>query len=555
MTREEKEQNGSRRPKKDGSSAVGASPVALTDTVEQQQAQIAQLQDELADLQAKQTLLEHAADIADLGYGVWDENLNRETMVSDVMARIHGMTHSEYLEAVTSFEAYVETIIVPEDRNQYRAYEESFELDLSGRTSSLDFRIRLPNGDIKYVRQTSRFLPDSGDPPRRSVVALQDVTEMKRVEVGLRRSEELRRITARVASLGHAIWDYEEAKYLYVSEEWADIFGYGAEEFLEKFTELSADIELVHPVDRDRYLEYYHSEEGAVIEYRILRRDGEVRHVEQHYHYDEENSPSTGVVTLQDITERKMAEMNMIHSSKLATLGEMSTSLAHELNQPLNAISLAAENVTLQAELGHTDLPTSVLEKIKRIKEQVGRAASIIDHMRLFGREANEDNLRFDAREAIEGCMKIYSEQLRLSQIDVQLSVGSGPLMIEGHPIRLEQVLVNLISNSLHAMKAHKIANSHCLRITASANQEQHRATICLSDTGGGIPEEMLSRVFEPFFTTKPMSEGTGLGLSVSYGIIGEMNGELHVENRDGGACFTITLPLAQRRKAAQKID
>jgi len=356
-------------------------------------------------------------------------------------------------------------------------------------------------------------------------------------------------MTAKIARLGHAVWDYEKEQYQYISEEWADIFGYSADEFLAQFADLESDLALVHPADRDRYLAYYHNEEDEpVIEYRILRRDGEVRHVEQHYHYDEKNNPSTSLVTLQDITERKMAEMNLIHSSKLITLGEMSTSLAHELNQPLNAISLAAENVMLQGELGHADLPAVVQEKIQRIKEQVKRAASIIDHMRMFGREASEGNSRFDCRDSISGCMKIYGEQLRLSQIDIQLAVSSETLIIEGHPIRLEQVLINLMSNALHAMKSHTSSDDHYLRIGAKKN-ERGQAVIQVSDTGGGIPEDVLNRIFEPFFTTKPMNEGTGLGLSVSFGIIRQMKGELVAENTTRGTCFTITIPLAQRRK------
>ena len=185
----------------------------LADTIQRQQQRIAQLESELAELQARHSLLEHAADIADLGHGLWDEDLDRETYVSDVLARIHGMGYQEYLDKVTSFDTYVETIIVPEDQQAYRRYEESYDLDLSGKTSSHDFRIRLPDGGSKYLRQTSRFLTDSSDPPRRSVVAVQDVSQIKQVEEGLKesqdqvaQSQELLRITTRVAGLGHAVW-------------------------------------------------------------------------------------------------------------------------------------------------------------------------------------------------------------------------------------------------------------------------------------------------------------------------------------------------------------
>lgn len=532
-------------------------PAASPHNAAGQAQRIAQLESELADLQEKYTLLEHAADIVDLGHGVWDDSVARETFVSDVMARIHGMSLADYMNTVTNLEVYVNTLVVPEDRTKYLDYENSVASKPSDRTRSLDFRIQTPQGNTKYLRQTSRFLTESGDPPTQSVVAMQDISEIKRIEAVLKesqaqaaKSEEFRDITAKIARLGHAVWDYETEQYQYVSEEWAAIFGYSAEEFLTRFTDFESDMELVHPADRDRYLAYYEAEEAPIIEYRILRRDGDVRHVEQHYHYDE-HTPSTSLVTLQDITDRKMAEMNLIHSSKLVTLGEMSTSLAHELNQPLNAISLAAENITLQGESGQADLPPKVLEKLKRIKEQVQRAASIIDHMRMFGREASEGNSRFDCRESIHGCMKIFGEQLRLSQVDIQMSVSDEPMIIEGHPIRLEQVLINLMSNALHAMKARSDVDDHSLCICADKS-EDGQAIITVSDSGGGIPDDVLGRIFEPFFTTKPMNEGTGLGLSVSFGIIGEMKGELRAENRDRGAFFTISIPLAQRPKSAQ---
>ena len=147
--------------------------------------------------------------------------------------------------------------------------------------------------------------------------------------------------------------------------------------------------------------------------------------------------------------------------------------------------------------------------------------------------------------------MKIYGEQLRLSQIEVVMSVSKRPLMVEGHPIRLEQVIINLVSNAMHSMKSLPTKDEHQLLIETSENEAQ-QAVIRLCDTGGGIPEEVLDRIFEPFFTTKSLHEGTGLGLSVSYGIIREMRGELVAENTEQGACFTIRLPLAQGRQSRQ---
>ncbi|MFT6117446.1 MAG: PAS domain S-box-containing protein [Candidatus Azotimanducaceae bacterium] len=242
---------------------------------------------------------------------------------------------------------------------------------------------------------------------------------------------------------------------------------------------------------------------------------------------------------IRDISQRKDAAAKLIQSSKLATLGEMATSVAHELNQPLSVIRMAAGNIRQRLSKGIVD-PKYLSEKLLRIEEQTARAATIIDHMRMFGREAKEPAESIDPRNAVKRALDLMGEQLRLAGIEVVTVLPENCACVLGHVIQVEQVLLNLLTNALDAITQ----SEGMAKITLQVFEEGNVIHITTQDTGGGIPDDVLQRIFEPFFTTKSMERGTGLGLSVSYGIIQDMKGTIAAENIDDGARFTITLPI-----------
>jgi PAS domain S-box-containing protein len=258
-----------------------------------------------------------------------------------------------------------------------------------------------------------------------------------------------------------------------------------------------------------------------------------------------------GVVGVgQDITEAKKSQAQVVQASKLATLGEMATSVAHELNQPLNVIRMAAGNSRRRIKSQKSNKDTEyILEKLVRIEGQTSRAAAIIDHMRMFGRRAEEKSEMVDPREVVSNALGLLGAQLKLAGIQVVTNLPEKCSKVMGHTIQMEQVILNLLANARDAMKD----NMSGSRITLSITEKDGMITISSEDTGGGIPEHILSRIFEPFFTTKEMGKGTGLGLSVSYGIILEMGGTIIAENITDGAKFSITLPTTNN--IIQKID
>ena len=240
-----------------------------------------------------------------------------------------------------------------------------------------------------------------------------------------------------------------------------------------------------------------------------------------------------------DLTEQKQTNAQLIQASKLATLGEMSTGMAHELNQPLNVISLATSNLRFSIKKGKAT-PDNTLSKLDRIDGAVHRAASIIDHMRAYGRLAGEGLSEINVGEVVKGSCNLLSEQLKLANITLVNEVPEQGLMVKGNAIQLEQVLINLINNAKDAIRD----RSEPGKITVDSEVTGGRMLLRVTDSGGGIPDHVLPHVFEPFFTTKPVGKGTGLGGSISYGIVREMQGDIWAENVPGGAQITISLPL-----------
>ena len=237
--------------------------------------------------------------------------------------------------------------------------------------------------------------------------------------------------------------------------------------------------------------------------------------------------------------ERKEATAQLIQASKLATLGEMATSVAHELNQPLNVIRMAAGNSLRRISKGTAEFEY-LNDKLKRIDDQTMRAAAIIDHMRVFGRKANEEPEPIDPRTVITNALELMGEQLRLIGIEVVTQFPKDCHLILGHSIQVEQVILNLLMNARDALAGRDGEKKITLRIFED-NKNIH---ITSEDNGGGIPSHFLPRIFEPFYTTKEVGKGTGLGLSISYGIITDMRGTIAAKNIDGGCRFILMLPF-----------
>jgi C4-dicarboxylate-specific signal transduction histidine kinase len=238
--------------------------------------------------------------------------------------------------------------------------------------------------------------------------------------------------------------------------------------------------------------------------------------------------------------ELREKQEQLVQAGKLATLGELTTGVAHELNNPLNNIGLFVGNAEDLIKLGATD-KEQIIRELQRAMQQVRKATDIISHLRTFGRAAPVSRELVSLRHVIERALSLMREQLRLRDIEVTIELGPPEPMVLGNSIQLEQVFINLLTNARDA-----VADSPRKAIRISGSVGHEAVEIIFSDTGHGIPPEFERRIFDPFFTTKEVGKGTGLGLSITYGIIKDHGGTISVLSRaDEGATFLIRLPRA----------
>jgi len=253
------------------------------------------------------------------------------------------------------------------------------------------------------------------------------------------------------------------------------------------------------------------------------------------------------VLVGQDETRRRTTEMALAHSAKLITLGEMATGMAHELNQPLNVIKMAAQITRLELDEatvqgGAATQSVDYLRRgLERIATQVDRAASIIAHMRIFGRAPSGEPQLIDAVQVCRDAVSLLGEQLRSSGITISVDDPGDELLIRVHPILIEQVIVNLAMNARDAISADgRPAGTVRVRPRRGADS---KVVILVSDDGPGVPAALRNRLFEPFFTTKPAGKGVGLGLAISFGIVRDSGGTLTLTDDSPGATFRMELP------------
>ncbi|MCF3643068.1 sensor histidine kinase [Rhizobium sp. TRM95111] len=254
-----------------------------------------------------------------------------------------------------------------------------------------------------------------------------------------------------------------------------------------------------------------------------------------------------------EIAERRATEQqlrqtqaDLIQAGKLAGLGQMSAALSHEFNQPLAAAKTYADSAAVLIERGRTG---EASDNVRRISALIDRMASISRHLRNFARKPNEKLAAVSLEDTLKDTLEIVAARLTAADATFEADLGNDPIYVRAGSVRLQQVLVNVITNAADAVEGLEDR-----RIQLQAARSAGQVVITVRDHGPGVPAAIAERIFDPFFTTKGVGRGLGLGLSISYNIVKDFGGNLTVSNHpDGGAVFRIELAAeAEAREAAE---
>ncbi|NOX20518.1 MAG: GHKL domain-containing protein, partial [Nitrospirae bacterium] len=243
------------------------------------------------------------------------------------------------------------------------------------------------------------------------------------------------------------------------------------------------------------------------------------------------------IYIIKDVTELRRLKEQLYHADKLASIGQLVSGVAHELNNPLTGI------------LGYTELlkmkvkDDSITKELDKIYKAAERCKKIVENLLTFSRQKPPERTYVDINDLIDSAIELRIYWFRSNNIEVIRDFAELPAVYVD-PQQLQQVFMNLIVNAEYAVMESNKAQK-MIKIKTYKREDQDKIRIEVQDNGIGIPEDQIGRIFDPFFTTKPVDKGSGLGLSISHGIIKEHNGEIWVESTPGeGTTFYIELPI-----------
>jgi PAS domain S-box-containing protein len=434
------------------------------------------------------------------------------------------------------------------------------ELALSGATSGLpqepEVLMLRKNGDLRWVQIRPRIIEYASKSAVLGMAA--DVTERKHAEELLRKSEMRYRLL--VENLSDVIWivNLDTPKRLeYVSPSVTQLLGYTVEEAMSKRMEevfTLASLTVMHTLaeglpatDRGQHNQH----EPLTLDLDLIRKDGSKVSVEVKCSVmrGTRAQPASILAVARDITERKALEAERLDierkaqtASRLAAIGEMAASIAHEINNPLTSV------IGFSDLLMRREVPETVRKDLEIIGEGAKRVASIVKRLSVFARQSKPLRRRIDINEIVENAVRLRAYHLRTSGIEVETDLDPDLPETLADGGQLGEVFINIIANAETEMNL--VHGKGKLQVKSRKRDENIQ--ISFQDDGPGISAENMRKLFRPFFTTRPVGTGTGLGLSVCYGIIAEHDGRIWAESEFGkGATFFIELPITRRRESA----
>jgi PAS domain S-box-containing protein len=416
-----------------------------------------------------------------------------------------------------------------------------------------------PTGQVPSELQESEVVLPSGRTIRRLITPMrnlageapcqlyvfEDVTERKRTEDALRRSElGFRKL---IESAPDGVFVHRHQRFIYANPSLLKAL---------RYTDASEIIgrpvwEIVHPDDlplvRQRVSAVVDRGQTAPLrEIRYLRKDGSWFDAESTGLSIEFNGVESVVVMARDITERKRMQSQLLHNDRMALMGTLAAGVGHEINNPLSYV-IANLTLALESLPAGEGVDPELKELLQEALEGASRVRNIVRDLKSLSRQAEEQKSSVDVREALDFSIKLATSELRHRAQLVKQYEPVPPVHADAS--RLGQVFLNLLMNAAQAIPE---GNTAAHRITVRVRRDiSGRVAVDVSDTGAGIPPDVMARIFDPFFTTKPVGTGTGLGLSICHGIITGMGGEITVHSELGrGTTFTVLLSAVSSEPA-----
>ncbi|HYT19790.1 MAG TPA: MHYT domain-containing protein [Candidatus Polarisedimenticolia bacterium] len=441
-------------------------------------------------------------------------------------------------------------IIHPEDLQGFR---DQWKATLaSGKPGEHEARVRRFDGVYRWHLFRAVPLYDETRKPVKWYASAFDIEDRKRAEEALRRSEGYLGEAQRLTCTGSWAWNVASRRSIYWSQENYRLFGFDPEGGIPLD---EAFYQRVHPEDRDRvrrevFLE--RPEEGSHfdVEFRIVLPDGAIKYLRSTGHPVRNISGDLleYVGTSIDVTERKradeererlhQAQADLAHVNRVTTMGELTASLAHEVNQPI-AAAITNANTCMRWLAADTPNLEEARAAAMRIVKDGTRAAEIIKRVRLLFKKGNLERELVDLNEVVRDMIVLLRSEATRYSISVRTKLAADLPEVVGDRVQLQQVLMNLMINSIDAMRD---VNGTRELVVKSERGEYEQALVSVSDTGLGLPQQQADQIFNAFFTTK--SHGTGMGLRISRSIVESHGGRLWAaENSPRGASFYVTLP------------
>ena len=510
-------------------------------TLEKEEAGVAS-----AVLRENKQLFDKAARLSKLGHAHWDEITKEYKSISEEYAAIFGYTVEEFMDRFRTAQQDME-LVHPEDR----AMVEEFNETDATQGRALEYRGIARDGSIIDVKEIIRdVLNDKGELVE-SFSTIEDITWFKAAQLALEESESRHRQAARLAHVGHWVADEQNEKYSLISDEYARIHGYTVAEFMERFQSIADDRRTIHPDDWKHIDQVYAANTDAELEFRVVHKDGSIRHVREYYRcvFDATGKLVESRGTLQDITESKLAELELRAAKEAAEAADLAKSnfvanMSHEIRTPMNAI-IGLTHLVLESDLSAEQ--TGQLRKIEiSTQHLLDVINNILDISKIEADKLSIERSNFHVDKLFECVSSMLRVQADHKDLTIKTDLNDVPVCLRGDQARLRQSLLNYLGTAV------KFTEQGTIVLSARIIQERSDELLIrfeVKDIGTEHDElpELFKMLEQGDKAIKHKYGGTGLGLSITQHLAHLMGGESGVESEPGqGSTFWFTAWLGR---------